>query len=53
MQTFQLSLFIPALLIGTIDLYHCTPLSVALTVAVDHSLVKANSVDLFSHSFLN
>ena len=36
MENFQPNLFMPAMLVGTIDFYHLIPLPVTLTLAGDH-----------------
>ena len=53
-QAFQLNYFMPAVLMGTIDLYHLTPLSLTLTLAGDHKVsAKQNMLASFSHTLCN
>ena len=47
MHTFQPMLFIPAILIGTVDIYYFIPLSMALTFLGSHKVsAKQNLLDL-------
>ena len=49
MQTVQPNVFIPAMLLGTIDFYHCIPLSLTLTLAEHHKVsAKQNLLTSFS-----
>ena len=52
MQTFQPNLFIPTMLVGTSDFYHCIPLSLTLTVPRGHKVsTNQNLGFIFLHTF--